>query len=164
MQAHQEEFPIRQMCKVLVVSSSGYYAWRERPESIQAQANRKLVMEIRAIHARSRGNYGSPRVHADLQLRGFRVGRNRIARLMRLEKIYGRRRTKKIPHTTNSQHEYPVAPNRLNRNFQASRPNEKWLADIYLYSDGGRLVVSGCGHGSLLTQDCGLVLRRQLRE
>ena len=130
MQAHQEEFPIRQMCKVLVVSSSGYYAWRERPESIQAQANRKLVMEIRAIHARSRGNYGSPRVYADLQLRGFRVGRNRIARLMRLEKIYGRRRTKKIPHTTNSQHEYPVAPNRLNRNFQASRPNEKWLADI----------------------------------
>jgi len=128
--AHQQEFPVRRMCQVLAVSASGYYACRDRPESIQAQANRKLVMEIRAIHARSRGNYGSPRVYADLQLRGFRVGRNRIARLMRLEKIYGRRRTKKFPHTTNSQHEYPVAPNRLNREFHASQPNEKWLADI----------------------------------
>jgi putative transposase len=58
------------------------------------------------------------------------VGRNRIARLMRLEKLFGSRRKKKFPRTTNSQHEYPVAPNRLNRDFQASRPNEKWLADI----------------------------------
>ena len=66
--AHQQEFPVRRMCQVLAVSASGYYACRDRPESIQAQANRKLVMEIRAIHARSRGNYGSPRVYADLQL------------------------------------------------------------------------------------------------
>jgi len=128
--AYQDEFPIRRMCQVLVVSLSGYYAWLRRPESAQTQANRKLVMEIRAIHARSRGTYGSPRVYADLQLRGFRVGRNRIARLMHLEKIYGRRRKKKFPRTTNSQHDYPVAPNRLNREFQAGRPNEKWLADI----------------------------------
>ena len=117
------------MCQVLAVSPSGYYAWLERPESAQTQANRKLVMEIRAIHARSRGTYGSPRVYADLQLRGFRVGRNRIARLMHLEKIYGRRRKKKLPRTTNSQHDYPVAPIRLNREFQAMRPNEKWLTD-----------------------------------
>jgi putative transposase len=128
--AHQDEFPIQRMCQVLVVSPSGYYAWQKRPESAQAKANRKLVMEIRAIHARSRGTYGSPRVYADLQLRGFRVGRNRIARLMRLEKLFGSRRKKKFPHTTNSQHEYAVAPNRLNRDFHASTPNEKWLADI----------------------------------
>ena len=128
--AHQQEFPIRRMCQVLAVSASGYYAWRERPESARAQANRKLLAEIRGVHERSRGIYGSPRVYADLQLRGFRVGRNRIARLMRLEKICGRRRKKKFPRTTNSQHEYPVAPNRLNREFHATRPNEKWLADI----------------------------------
>lgn len=82
------------------------------------------------VHVRSRGTYGSPRVYADLQLGGFRVGRNRIARLMRLEKLFGSRRKKKFPHTTNSQHDYPVAPNRLNRDFHASTPNEKWLADI----------------------------------
>jgi len=92
--AHQQEFPIRRMCQVLAVSASGYYAWRERPESARAQANRKLLAEIRGVHERSRGIYGSPRVYADLQLRGFRVGRNRIARLMRLEKICGRRRKK----------------------------------------------------------------------
>ncbi len=129
IQAHQEEFPVRRMCQVLAVSPSGYYAWRERPESTQTQANRKLLVEIRAVHARSRGTYGSPRVHADLCLRGFRVGRNRIARLMRLGKLFGRRQ-KKYPHTTNSRHDYPVAPNCLNRDFQATRPNQKWLADI----------------------------------
>jgi putative transposase len=126
---HQQEYRVRRMCQVLAVSPSGYYAWRERPESTQAQANRKLLVEIRTVHARSRGTYGSPRVYADLRLQGFRVGRNRIARLMRLERLFGRRK-KKIPYTTNSQHDYPVAPNLLNRNFQATRPNEKWLADI----------------------------------
>lgn len=129
IQAHQEEFPVRRMCQVLAVSSSGYYAWRERPESAHSRANQELAQEIRAVHAKSRGTYGSLRVHADLRLRGFRVGRHRVARLMRLEKLYGKRK-KKYPRTTNSQHDYPVAPNRLNRDFQAARPNEKWLADI----------------------------------
>jgi putative transposase len=130
VRAHQQEDPVRRLCQVLGVSPSGYYAWRERPESAQVRANRKLLVEIRSVHAHSRGTYGSPRVYADLRLRGFRVGRNRIARLMRLEKLSGSRHKKKFPHTTNSQHDYPVAPNRLNRDFEASRPNEKWLADI----------------------------------
>ncbi len=129
IQAHRDEFPIRRLCCVLGVSPSGYYAWRERPVSARAQANRKLAAEIRAVHTGSRGIYGSPRVHADLRLRGYRVGRNRVARLMRLAHLYGRRK-KKLPRTTDSQHSYPVAPNRLNREFQAARPNEKWLADI----------------------------------
>jgi transposase InsO family protein len=129
IRAHQEEFPIRRLCEVLDVSPSGYYAWQGRPLSAHARTNQKLVTEIRVIHARSRGTYGSPRVHADLVARGFPVGRNRVARLMRAEQLRGRRKTKR-PHTTNSQHDYPIAPNRLNRDFQASRPNEKWLADI----------------------------------
>ncbi len=129
IQTHKAEFPIRRMCSVLDVSPSGYYAWRDRPVSAHARANQHLMQEIRAVHARSRRTYGSPRVHAHLKLCGFQVGKNRVARLMRLENLYGRRK-KKQPRTTNSQHDYPVAPNRLNRDFQASRPNEKWLADI----------------------------------
>jgi putative transposase len=129
IQAHQDEFPVQRMCSVLDVSSSGYYAWQTRPVSPRDQANQRLMPEIRAIHIRSRKTYGSPRVHAELKACGFRVGKNRVARLMRAENLYGQRK-KKQPRTTDSQHSYPVAPNRLNRNFQATRPNEKWLADI----------------------------------
>jgi putative transposase len=129
IQAHQDEFPVQRMCSVLGVSSSGYYAWQTRPVSPRVQANQKLVPEIKAIHIRSRKTYGSPRVHAELKACGFSVGKNRVARLMQAENLHGRRK-KKQPRTTDSQHSYPVAPNRLNRDFQATRPNEKWLADI----------------------------------
>ena len=129
IQDHQSEFPVRRMCSVLGVSSSGYYAWQSRPVSPQVQANQKLMPEIRAIHSRSRKTYGSPRVHAELKEGGFRVGKNRVARLMRAEHLRGQRKTKQ-PRTTDSQHSHPVAPNRLNRDFHATRPNEKWLADI----------------------------------
>jgi putative transposase len=127
---HEDQFPVRRMCQVLAVSPSGYYAWQGRPQSARTQANQKLVEEIQAIHTRSHGLYGSPRVYADLKMRSFQVGRNRVARLMRLEHLYGKRKKKSHPHTTDSHHNYPVAPNRLNRDFQSIRPNEKWLADI----------------------------------
>ena len=126
---HQDEFPVQRMCSVLGVSPSGYYAWQSRPVSLRAQANEKLLAEIRAIHSRSRKTYGSPRVHAELTANGFRVGKNRVARLMRIENLRGQRKRKQ-PRTTNSQHSHPVAPNHLNRDFHATRPNEKWLADI----------------------------------
>jgi putative transposase len=129
IQDHQGEFPLQRMCSVLDVSPSGFYAWQTRPVSPRVQANQKLLPAIRAIHSRSRKTYGSPRVYAELRACGFSVGKNRVARLMRAENLYGRRK-KKQPRTTNSQHSYPVAPNRLNRDFQATRPNEKWLADI----------------------------------
>lgn len=129
IQAHQDEFPVRRMCNVLGVSPSGYYAWQTRPVSPRVRTNQKLMPEIRAIHIRSQKTYGSPRVHAELKADGFRVGKNRVARLMRADNLQGRRK-KKQPRTTNSQHSYPVAPNRLNREFQATQPNEKWLADI----------------------------------
>ncbi len=129
IQDHQDEFPVQRMCSVLDVSPSGYYAWRTRPVSPRVQANEKLLPEIRAIHSRSRKIYGSPRVHAELKACGVRVGKNRVAWLMRAENLRGQRK-KKQPRTTDSQHSYPVAPNRLNREFQAIRPNEKWLADI----------------------------------
>jgi putative transposase len=89
IQNHQNEFPVQRMCSVLSVSSSGYYAWQTRPVSPRVQVNQKLLPEIRAIHNRSRKTYGSPRVHAELKACGFPVGKNRVARLMRAENLYG---------------------------------------------------------------------------
>ena len=129
IQDHQDEFPVQRMCKVLGVSPSGYYAWRTRPVSPRVQANEKLLAEIRVIHKRSRKTYGSPRVHAELRDDDWLVGKNRVARLMRAQNLRGQRKRKQ-PRTTHSQHSYPVAPNHLNRDFHATRPNEKWLADI----------------------------------
>ena len=111
------------------VSASGYYAWRERPTSKQTQENAELLEEIQAIHQMSRKTYGSPRVHAELVARGLAVGQNRVARLMRANHIRARRK-KKRHKTTDSQHDYPVAPNLLNQKFEAQRPNQKWLSDI----------------------------------
>lgn len=129
IQNHQGEFPVQRMCSGLGVSPSGYYAWQTRPVSPRVQANQKLLLEIRTIHNRSRKTYGSPRVQAELKEGGFNVGKNRVAQLMQAENLRGQRKGKQ-PRTTDSQHSHPVAPNHLNREFHATRPNEKWLADI----------------------------------
>jgi putative transposase len=129
MEACREAFSVRRMCNLLEVSASGYYAWRERPPSQRAKANDALVKEIKAIHNQSHKTYGSPRVHAELVNRGFRVGKNRVARLMQAENIQSQRK-KKRQSTTDSCHNYPIAPNLLQQNFQAAIPNEKWLSDI----------------------------------
>jgi putative transposase len=126
---HREDFPVRLMCRVLDVSSSGFYDWLERPESPRAVENRALVAKIQAIHGDSRRTYGSPRVHASLQDAGYRIGRNRVARLMRDHAI--RARTKrKFRVTTDSRHDHPVAPNRLDRQFEVAAPNTVWVADL----------------------------------
>ena len=92
---HQAEYPVRVMCRLLGLSSSGYYAWRKREPSARARANAALTAEILEIHAMSGGAYGAPRVHAELKARGRKVSRNRVARLMRAARIQGvpRRRT-----------------------------------------------------------------------
>lgn len=130
IRAHRNDYPISRMCAVLAVSPSGYYAWCDRPVSSRAQANEALLTEIRDAHTTSRQTYGSPRVHAELRARGFSASKNRVARLMRVARLQARRKTKRKVVTTDSQHPFPVAPNRLNRDFQAKRPNEKWLTDI----------------------------------
>jgi transposase InsO family protein len=117
------------MCAVLEVSPSGYYAWRDRPESKRAQADRALVNEIRCVHADNRAIYGSPRVHAALRAEGRRVGANRVARLMRHHGIQGRHK-RRGPRTTDSKPSLPVAPNLLDRQFVAPAPNRVWLADV----------------------------------
>ena len=142
MHGYRDEFPIQRMCQVFDVSPSGYYAWRDRPESRRTQENAALLVEIKDIHRMSRQTYGSPRVHAELRARGFAVGKNRVARLMRAENIRARRKQKR-KQTTDSQHTYPVAPNLLNQDFAAQRPNQKWLGDItYIWTAEGWLYLA----------------------
>ena len=117
------------MCRVLEVSVSGYYAWRKRPSSQREEANQRLVQQIKAIHARSRQAYGSPRVCAELRATGQNYNRKRVARLMRLHQVQPKRR-RQYKTTTQSKHAHPVAANELNRDFSAVAPNRKWVADI----------------------------------
>src|SRR3954463_16807487 len=104
------------MCRVLEASPSGFYDWLRRPESPRAVEDRALIEKIQAVHSESRQTYGSPRVHASLKAEGYRIGRKRVARLMRENDIRTRTRRKfKVP--TDSRHDHPVAPNRLDRQF-----------------------------------------------
>ena len=107
---HRAAFAVRTMCTVLEVSTSGYYAWRDRPESARSRADRALAADIRRVHADNRAIYGSPRVHAALRAEGRRIGVNRVARLMRHHGIQGRHK-RRVPRTTDSKHSLPVAPN-----------------------------------------------------
>ena len=133
---------VRQQCAVLGVSRSGYYAWRERQKKEQDDPHRALIEHIRRIHKRSRRTYGSPRVHAELRAEGVVCNHKRVARLMRLEGMQGRRNRRKA-FTTDSKHPYPVAPNLLNREFAADAPNEKWVADItYIPTQEGWLYLA----------------------
>jgi putative transposase len=128
--AHREEFEITVMCRVLAVSRSGYYAWRQRPASPREMADQVLSQRIKAIHQQSRDTYGSPRIQAELAENGVSCGHNRVARLMRNEELWAKQKRKFKVTTTDSAHHYPVALNLLNQDFTASRPNEKWLTDI----------------------------------
>jgi putative transposase len=141
---HSPEFPVTRMCRVLTVSTSGYYAWRERPQSQRAQDNLELVDRIKEVHAASRETYGSPRVHAELvQGQGIHCNKKRVERLMRIHDIRGRQRRRRRVKTTDSNHSLPVAPNLLDRQFEADLPNRKWVADItYVPTDQGWLYVA----------------------
>ena len=117
------------MCRALGVSRSGFYAWRKRAASRRETADRELALEIRDLHDASRGTYGAPRVHRALRRRGRRVGRKRVERLMRVQGLRGRIR-RRYRRTTDSCHGLPVAPNSLNRQFQADSPDRVWAGDI----------------------------------
>ena len=128
--AEKAHYPVRTMCGVLAVSPSGYYAWRGRPLiTPQVRAERGLRARIRAIHAASRGRYGSPRIHRALRADGARLGRNRVIRLMRAEQLRGRPR-RRFRVTTQADPAAAAAPNLLNQVFQAPAPNRVWTADV----------------------------------
>ena len=142
IRSNAADFPIQLMCEVLEVSRSGYYDWIGRSESVRAAADRALATEIRASHDASRGRYGSPRVHAELRAHGRRIGRKRVARLMRGMGLAARR-PRRFRRTTDSAHAFPVAPNLLGRDFQAPAPDRIWLADItYIWTAQGWLYLA----------------------
>ena len=135
--AEEADFSVSMMCELFDVSRSGYYAWKQREPSKRQRENEALKEEIKEIHRESRETYGSPRVHAELRARGFEVGRNRVARLMHEEGVCGRRRPK-FARTTNSAHDYPIAPNVLEREFTSDEPDKAWVADItYIWTNQG---------------------------
>lgn len=126
---NERMFSVSGQCRMLSVSRAGYYKWLFRPESIRKIENRRLLFEIRAAHRSSRGSYGSPRVHSELSDRGVLCGKNRVARLMRVNNIRAKQR-RKFKAATDSKHSLLTAENILDRNFEAKGPNEKWVSDI----------------------------------
>jgi putative transposase len=129
VKAHQEQYPIATMCRVLEVSTSGYYAWLKRPPSRRAQEDEALTQQIKAIHERSKGTYGAPRIHAQLAQEGVHVGCKRVARLMRAANLQGVSRRKRYG-TTQRQANARPAPDLVERDFSAEGPDKLWVADI----------------------------------
>jgi putative transposase len=130
IEAEKAEHSISRLCRVLGVSRVGFYAWRRRPPSARAVRDAELERLITAVFAESRQTYGAPRVHAELQARGVRVGTKRIARLMRQQGLEGVSRRGKRRRTTTPDPAAPPAPDLVKRRFVAERPDEVWLADI----------------------------------
>jgi putative transposase len=129
MEDHQGAHSVGKMARVLKISRSGYYAWRCRSLSEREQSQRRLKEEISVIQEQMKYRYGSPRVTEELRRRGYRVGHNRIARIMR-ENGLGRRPRKRFRSTTNSEHGLAVAENLLNRKFDVAAANRAWVSDI----------------------------------
>ena len=129
IERRRERYPVCLMCRLLEVSVSGYYAWRTRPESARAKRDRALIAEIRRVHEVSKGVYGSPRIHAELVASGVRVGRHKVARLMRSEQLKGCPK-RRFRVTTQRDPAHPVAKNLLKQDFTAKAPNQVWAADI----------------------------------
>ncbi len=125
---HRHDFRIKLMCRVLDVSSSGYYAWRQRPSSPREMANETLLKEIQAAHEASKGVYGSPRIYHEVKEK-VSCSQNRVARLMKKHGIAAKQK-RRYKQTTKANGAHPVAPNLVDRAFGAAAPNEKWTTDI----------------------------------
>jgi putative transposase len=129
VEQEKARYPVRILCAALGVSPSGYYAWRSRGPSARERSDAELAAEIRRSHARSRGTYGVPRVHADLADAGFRVSRKRVARLMRADRLAGVHRRRFVRTTIRDEQAAPF-PDLVNRDFTATGPDRLWVADI----------------------------------
>ena len=140
------EHSLEALCGAFGVSRSGYYDWlnsRQHPGK-RASEDAQISQDIARIHASSRGTYGSPRIAASLRSEGRRHGRSRIARLMRHEGLYGRQKGRYRVQTTDSNHDHPIAPNRLAEAPPTSAPDQIWVADItYIPTDEGWLYLAG---------------------
>ena len=138
------EFPVSRLCDTLDVSESGYYAWLKRPPSRRDEENAVLTERIYALWKQFRGIYGAPRIYAELQAQGMRVGRQRVACLMQQAGIQGKMPRKRRPRTTRADPAHTPAPNLLDRQFHARRCDEVWLTDItYIDTQEGYLYLAG---------------------
>ena len=143
--AHASGHAIRFMCRVLGVAHSWFHARRRAtPKRTERAARRdRLGSEIREIFEQSKRCYGAPRIHAELKARGLRISKRSVAKLMRENGIRPPRRRRRAPITTDSRHSHAIAPNLLDRNFEAVAPDAVWLADIsYIPTDDGWLYLA----------------------
>jgi len=136
-------YPIPLISRILKVSTSGFYAWRDRPLSKWAQEEARLEVEIRAAHKRTRQTYGAERLEKDLAEHGIQVGICRIKRIRRKLGIRCKQK-RKFKATTDSKHTFPVAENILGQQFTVTAPNKVWTSDItYVPTDEGWLYIAG---------------------
>jgi putative transposase len=135
-------YPVALLCRVLQVSRSGYYAWSQRSPARRTVEDQKLGLEVAAIFQENRGRYGSPRVHRELRARGQRLGRKRVARLMRTAQLRARQ-PRRFRATTSSRHGMAIKGNLLARQFTVPAPNTSWATDItYLWTLEGWLYLA----------------------
>lgn len=140
--SHKKAFPVTVMCRVLDVSRTGFYDWCKRPPSKRELSNRQLDMHIRAIFMEHKGRYGSPRITDELIDRDIPGGENRVCARMKIMNLRAKAK-RKFKMTTDSNHNNPIAPNLLDRDFTALNPNEKWTSDItYIWTQEGWLYLA----------------------
>ncbi|UOY93290.1 IS3 family transposase [Ectobacillus sp. JY-23] len=139
---HRFEYRLEKMCKVLHVSRSGYYKWRDRDESQRDKQRKEWTVQVKEVFLRSHQLYGSPKVAKKLNQEGVSISQRTVARIMKAEGLKSRT-VKKYKATTNSKHNHPVQENVLDQSFVATKPNEKWVADItYIPTDEGWLYLA----------------------
>lgn len=138
------EFAVADCCRVLGVSTSGYYRWRGHPDGKRAARRAELAEQIRVVHEASRRTYGAPKIRAELLKRGVKLNRKTVARIMRASSIRSKVARRFKVRTTDSHHAHPVAPNVLDRRFTAQKPDAAWLCDItYIPTGEGFLYLAG---------------------
>lgn len=145
IKAHRAEFAVKTMCRVLGVARAAFYRWLKEPVRTRSVYRQTLVSRIESIRAEPFMNsYGSPRMTEELLARGVAVSRNTVAKVMKEADLRADSGKRFVPCTTDSAHDHPVAPNTLDRNFAASKPNRKWLTDItYIPTRQGWLYLAG---------------------
>lgn len=126
----EKEYPLTELCAAFAVSRSGYYDWRERKPSARQAANTRLLEEIQILRQGEEVCYGSPRMTEELKGRGHTCSQNRVARLMREHDLRAQLKPRFVPCTTDSQHDEPIAPNRLAGRSAPDGPNQIWLQDL----------------------------------
>jgi putative transposase len=143
IQIMEQEYPLTLLCRVFAVSRSGYHAWCLRPPSARQQANDRLLAAITQLHQGPERCYGSPRLTPELQALGHACSENRVARLMQRHGVRAQRRKRFVPRTTDSDHDHPIAPNRLAERPTPSGPNQIWLSDLtYIFTAQGWLYLA----------------------